>query len=247
MIPLEALVQFGMTQPEHRWFGEFSKNKLVGFIYQHKQLIHFGYKHVPSIHSPIYGFIQSVMPSFITHGKKELIEPIIACFKAKDIQSYEESVYVQQTKETIRAIQVELPKPKGLRIRFADRSDIPNLLYMFQGSAVNDQVDTTLVSSLVVRKGVLLVESNNRLIGSLMRLKESPNYWLLGGLYITPTERYQGLASLLGQYMVKEAHRHNKQVCFYYSNPELKEFYNKAELKSIGTWVSYSLNSKPMI
>jgi GNAT superfamily N-acetyltransferase len=250
IIPLDALFCYGFEHPQHHWYGEMMDGRLIGVLYQHGQLMHFAYHRVPNKYSPLYPFIRKYIPHFITHGKKDVVDPII-----KNVNKYgdfqvmlqEESEFIQQTPQTEKIVTESLFQPADVQLRLAVSSDFNEMLALFQGSNIESQVDRPLIFELIQHQRVMIAKKYGRIVGTIMRLKESPHYVLLGGLYVQAEERGNGIASLLGQNMIQNCLHHGKKVCFYYSDQELQGFYSKAAFSSIGKWVSYSVNSKAMI
>lgn len=246
MIPLDALLMYGLEHPSHHWSAEFKEGELVGVLYQNHELLHLSYNKSPE-NSPLYSYLHGVAPHFITHGNKELVETVMGRLSGYNKLKIEECDFVQQSDATAELVNETIYIPEVLRIRQARYADIQELLTIFRNSSIESQVDKALIFDLVQHGRVLLAQKKGEIIGSIMKLKETPNYVLLGGLFIKPEERSHGVASLLGQKMVQACIRQEKKVCFYYSDQELKRFYNKAAFISIGQWVSYSATSKAMI
>lgn len=247
MIPLDALLKFGLEHPLHRWSAEYKAGELVGVLYQNQKLLHLAYKKAPQITLPLYSYLQRAVPHFITHGKKEVVEAIMDRLSGYNILKLEESDFVQQSEETAKLVSQTLPIPSELRIRQANYTDLKEMLIIYKNSSIEDQVDKALIFDLIEQGRVLLALKKNKIIGSIMTLKKTPHYAMLGGLFIKNEERSHGIASLLGQKMVQTCIRQGKKVCFYYSDQELQRFYRKAAFTSIGQWVSYSATSKAII
>jgi predicted GNAT family acetyltransferase len=243
IIPLDALLHYGLEHPQHRWYGEMVNGQLIGILYQHGQLLHFAYHRVPLKDSPLYSFIQTYIPHFITHGKKDMVDPIIKNIHEMagyQITLQDTSEYIQQTPETKRVVEEFIYQPESVQLRLARHPDLNEMLTLFRGSKIESQVDRSLIYELIQRQRVIIAQKFGRIVGTIMKLKESPHYVLLGGLYVQATERENGIAGLLGKKMIQHCIYSGKKVCFYYSEPELKRFYSKAAFLSIGKWVSYS-------
>lgn len=247
MIPLDALIKYGLEHPLHHWSAEYKSGVLVGVLYQNHELLHFAYNKAPETTSPLYSFLHQTAPYFITHGKKELVEAIMGRLLGYNKIVLEECDFVLQSEETAKLVNQTLPIPTDLRIRQASYTDLQELLAIFKKSSIEDQIDKSLISDLIQHGRVLLAQKQGQIIGSIMKLKETPRYALLGGLFIKPEERSHGIASLLGQKMVLSCTRQGKRICFYYSDKELQRFYKKAAFTKIGQWVTYSATSKAMI
>jgi GNAT superfamily N-acetyltransferase len=243
IIPLDALVHYGLEHPKHRWYGEMLDGQLIGILYQHGQLVHFAYHRAPHKYSPLYSFIQTYIPHFITHGKRNTLDPIIRNINERggyQATLQDKSEYIQQTPETENAVNELLYQPASVQLCLAIYRDLNEMLALFQGSKIESQVDRSLIIELIQRKRVIIAKKYGRIVGTIMRLKESPHFVLLGGLYVLAEERGNGIAGLLGQKMIQNCLYHGKKACFYYSDPELQRFYSKAAFSSIGNWVSYS-------
>jgi hypothetical protein len=243
IIPLDALFYYGLDHPQHHWYGEMLDGQLIGILYQHGQLLHFAYHRSPHKHSPLYSFIQTYIPNFITHGKRDTVDPIIR--NIHDRAGYQATLqdiseYIQQTPETKRAVNEFIYQPASVQLRLASHPDLNEMLSLFHGSKIESQVDHSLIYELVKRQRVIIAQKNGRIVGTIMKLKESPHYVLLGGLYVQAEERGNGIAGLLGQKMIQNCLYSGKKVCFYYSELELQPFYSKAAFSSMGKWVSYS-------
>jgi GNAT superfamily N-acetyltransferase len=244
MIPLDALLLYGLEHPEHQWYGEYKNGQLVGVLYQHGQLLHFAYHQVPENGSPLYPFIRRYIPYFITHGKKDKVDGIMRNLNEYQITLQEECEFIQQTSQTRKLISQSLFQPDNLRLCQAYPSDFNEMIILFRGSTIENQVDRALIFELIGLQRVTVARKNGRMVGTVMKLKETPCYVLLGGLFVHPQERGHGTASLLGQKMIQDCLHQGKKVCFYYSDPELQRFYRKAAFAGIGQWVSYSATSK---
>jgi predicted N-acetyltransferase YhbS len=249
MIAFEAFLTHGLENPQHLWFGEFYNNELVGIIYSHKKLLDFIYIKPPYRHSPLIPFIHRYFPSFITHGKKAIVEPILQSLSYTglyDVHLHEKCDFVCESNQTEKVLQENLNWPSGIQIRTAFHDELTQLLQLFKGSDIEKQIDPSLITDLVHQKRMIIAQKNQRIIGSIMKLKETLEYSLIGGLFVHRIERNQGLATLLGQFMIQDCFKQGKKVCFYYSDADLKSFYKKGAFISIGEWVSYSTSKKVM-
>lgn len=248
IIPLEALLNYGVGYPSsHDWFGEFENGRLIGIIYHHAQLLHFIYDKPPQPTSPLYRFITNHYPRFVTHGKKELIEPLLANLIQSKVVLQDQSVlYLQSsaTEEKMMRIKADLP---DLTMRIGSHRDYTALLAMYHNTEVHSEIDVPLISNLLKQKRIIVAEKNDQLIGSAMILKEGLAYSLLGGLFVLEKERSQGIATSLGIYIIEEVLKKNKRVCFYFNDPALKEFYQRGAFIEVGEWLSYSVTSNEII
>lgn len=246
IIALEALIKGGLQHPEQHWFAETIAGKLCGILFAQQYNLHFAYDTVPSVHSPVYAFMEQFYPKFYTHGSEAIVTPIMQRLKHQHT-CIEKSQLVVQTNATLQRIQQTLPKPKGIKMCLATLYDHSLIKGLFAASEVEQQVDHCLVKKLISAKRVLLAVRSDELLGVIMCLKETQRYALLGNLYVKPKERGKLIASLLGQHMVSTYVRRGKTVCFYYSNPQLASFYNQAAFQPIGSWVHYSATSNIVI
>jgi hypothetical protein len=250
MIAFEAFLTYGLGNPQHLWFGEFHNNELVGIIYSHKKLLDFIYNKPPSQHSPLIPFLQRYFPSFITHGKRVIVEPILQSASYSglyDVQLHEKCDFVCESSQTEKSLQENLNWPTGIQVRPVFKYELKQLFQLFNGSDIEKQIDPSLITELVHQKRIVIAQKNQRIIGSIMKLKETLEYSLIGGLFVHRNERNQGLATLLGQFMIRDCFKHGKKVCFYYSDADLRSFYKKGAFTSIGEWVSYSATSKKVM
>jgi len=242
IIAYDGLLQYGLNHHEHQWFGEFINNRMVGAIYHHQGLLHFVYPNAPDQDSsPIYSFVSKYFPSFITHGKKDIVLPIIENLKNYKKKLNEECEFVQETPKTKEALQLQIPWPSGLRIRLARAADWSSLMQLFKNSTFEEQVDPSLVLDSIKKSRVYIAEKDGQVIGSIMILKESMSHSLIGGLYVDAQFRKLGIASHLAQFIIREHQRRRKKLCFYYSDSTLQDFYKKGFCTSLGKWISYQL------
>lgn len=242
IIPLDALLLYNMNHPNHHWFAEIRDGKIRGVIFRDRGLLHFAYPQAPEPASPLYLFIKNNYSTFITHGKKEILEPLITHLLERSSPPYEESVFVKQSVQTERLALKKLEIPTQVAIRLAQPMDMREISVLFHGSSVERELDSDLVTELIHLQRVLVAEKQGKLVGTIMRLKESSAYSLLGGLFVASEVCHQGIARLLGQYMIINALQRRKNVCFYYKeNQELSDFYHQGQFIPMGKWRTYSV------
>jgi GNAT superfamily N-acetyltransferase len=245
MIALEALVKYGLMHPSHRWFVDVRNGSWRGFVYHHEQIVHFAYRKAPPADSALYEFVSMRIPHFHTHGRRDLVRPIVAGLHNRALKLKEASDFVKQTNETKKLIQTtQLQAPAGLHIRTAHPAQLEDLILFFRHTEVADFIETTFLSFLLSESRVLTADYRGRLVGVIMCLKETRRYALIGNLYVQKGLRERGIATLLGRQMVWRCMQRGRQVCFYFSKPELREFYRQAAFRSIGKWVHYEVTSK---
>lgn len=152
-----------------------------------------------------------------------------------------------------------LSQGESLRLRTAEIQDMRQLLRLYMGSSIDYLVDPQLIKELIAQGQVLLavVKKTNlsdtrlfsqqphheKIIGSLMLLKESPKFVLLGGLYVDPAYRKSGVATTLALKTINQINRRKKRICFYFNDPKLKRFYSQIPLLQLGKWVTYTVTS----
>mgnify|MGYP001167312952 CR=1 FL=1 len=244
MIALDALWLYGLNHPEHRWFAELRSGRLQGVIYVHGQLVHFAYDEAPDRHSPLYDFLNRHLPQFTTFGKKEIVEPIVKRLPFHRLTHAEKSWFLRQSSETRKRLNRRVHWPKAVDLRDGRPEDLYALLDMFTGSEFETEIDSRYIHFLLQQRRILVAEYRGSIVGAIMCLKETPRYVLLGNLFVHPQTRNKGIATLLGQQMMLKCMQQGKKVCFFYSKPELKDFYTKAAFQPLGAWVHYSVTSK---
>lgn len=273
LIPYDSFIRYGLGHPEHQWFGEIQDGELVRAVYIHHQLVHLISSDVPPIQSPIYRLLQRQKSKFIIHGPKELLDPFLQGFTQYHAQKMEDAQYVRQItkvqisklKERRNSKKLFLPakgKLAQLTIRIAQEQDFNNIMSLYQNSSVSSLADPHLIQQLVRHQKVLVVSKNHlssansvskelmkpgSICGTLMYLKESPRYMLLGGLYVSPEYRKLGIASALALRAIKEVNSKGQSICFYFNDPKLKKFYSQIALKRVGQWATYVVTSKAQI
>lgn len=242
LIPLDALIRYRLTHPRQRWFAEIRAGIFRGVIFQDKELVHFAYQEAPEPHSPLYAFLKKYIPSFTTHGKKEVLAPLMERLLSREVFPCKESLFVTQSPSTGQLINRPLHVPEQLVVRLAIPQEIQRIWQLYQGSAVEREVDHELIEPLIWQHRVLVAEYRGKVVGTIMRLKESRSYSLLGALYVAPAFRRQGIARLLGQTMLRQVIKEKKKACFYYErNKELDRFYRQGQFMPLGTWVTYAV------
>ncbi|EGL81678.1 GCN5-related N-acetyltransferase [Caldalkalibacillus thermarum TA2.A1] len=242
IIAFDALLTHGLSRPGHHWFAEVEHGEIKGVIYHHDQLVQICYASF-SQHTVLGTFLSKYLSYFITHGEKKQLSWLKKQLTRYESKCLEQSLFVVQSKRTPHLINQPLMGLKNIRFRPAVPADYARLAALYAGSEVEQQVDGQLVWE-AVRRGRVIVAEQKQLAGTVMCLKESPRYVLLGGLYVAPWARSQGIASLLGQKMVQHVLKRGKKVCFYYRDSSLTPFYQRADFQPIGYWNSYSFTSK---
>lgn len=249
MIALEAYQEHSWKDPQHRWFMETdSNNKLRGLIYVHQELIHFAYPQAPSKRSPLYAWLKRHFNSFTTYGSRAILEPIIKRLNGFKIANQEHHQFMVQTQKTEQALHKgSWLTPPDLLIRKAQRYDWAYLTHLLSSPELADVINRNHVQSLIDKQRVYLFISGHGIVGVMMSLKETQRYVLLGNLYIHPTYRRRGLASILCANVLKETVKSGKKACFYFDQQHLTSFYAQAYFQSIGQWSHYKLTSNPMM
>ncbi|MDQ0340329.1 GNAT superfamily N-acetyltransferase [Caldalkalibacillus uzonensis] len=242
IIAFDALLQYGLNHPDHRWFREVHNGRTKGIIYLHDQLLQVCYPSLPQ-RSGLGMFLRRYVPHFIIHGQQQQLAWLKKQLAHYDTRCLDKSLFVVQSELTPALINQPLPVPEDIRLRLAVTADYVSLMSLYSGSEVEQQVDGQLLWQAIMQ-GRVIVAEQKQLVGTVMCLKESPRYVLLGGLYVTPRARSQGIASLLGQRLVQMVLRKGKQVCFYYHDSTLSPFYQRAAFQPLGDWHSYSFTSK---
>lgn len=242
IIAFDALLEHGLNHPEHRWFQEVNQGQVKGIIYYHDQLVHIYYPTLPR-RSGIAPFLARHLPRFVIHGEPNQLNWLRDQLQQYELISSDQSAFLTQSELTPLLINRSLTVPPGLRLRLASPDDEIGLLALFAGSEAEPELDHHLLQDLLSKARVLVADYRGELIGTVMCLKESPRYALLGGLFVSPKARSQGVATLLGQRMVLAVNQRGKQVCFYYRQPALTTFYQRAAFRSIGQWQRYSFTS----
>ncbi|WP_202081038.1 GNAT family N-acetyltransferase [Caldalkalibacillus salinus] len=248
---LDALEQLEHHNTKQRWYAEVSNSSIKGIIYKHESLMLFGYAHPPSTNSPLYHWIQHETPQFITHGNRDVIETILTNLPhGGRINCLEKAYFLVQSNQTEKQLARLYSPMKGITIRHATPLDFPLIQHLFQASEVESLIDQKLIQTLIHRQDLFLAVNTNQpraIMGTMMVLKKSPKYALLGGLYVDPHYRHNGIATSLAQAVIRDCLRKGKKTCFYYHNEALTPFYNKAQYIKQGQWVTYSVTSNPVI
>jgi|GEM_PF-6009777 len=245
LISFEAYLRYGTSNKEHEWFGEFRQGRLVGLIYHHAGTVDLIYPTLPKEDSLLYSFLALRYPHFIIHGNKEVIEAVLKKIPYK-VDKIEEGEFLIQSKETKELLQTQaLKQPKGYIIRNSLATDYFQILKLLEDPAIENRMDSSLIQLLCHEGRIVLLVKQDRswspLVGLLMILKESPRYSLIGGLYVEKEERNKGLASWLGYKVLREITNKGKIACFYYSEKELSEFYQRGAFHQMGKWVTYQV------
>ncbi|GAA0382822.1 GNAT family N-acetyltransferase [Bacillus horti] len=258
LIPYDAFLRYGLQHPEHEWFGEVEQGSLVRLLYKTKQLIHL-VSPKPFHLSRLSTLIRSSKAPIIMHGKKETVEGFLFGMRNRRLKKMDDALFVQQSVHTSRIIRsVPIDAKNSVHLRPAEEKDYLNILELYKKSDIDHLVDPVLIQQLIQLKKVKIAEkinhyghnssfdtrSNPKLLGTLMCLKESKRYVLLGGLLVHPEYRHHGIASKLGRDVILDANSRGKKICFYYNDKSLKRFYEKIELEPLGRWVSYVITSK---
>lgn len=273
LIPYDSFIRYGLGHPQHQWFGEIRNGELIRAVYLHHQLVHLISNDTPPLHSPIYRLLQRQKSKFIIHGPKELLALFLQGLTQYHAEKMEDAQYVRQMtkvqhsnlkkRRNSRYLSLSTQgKLAQLTIRVAQKDDFNNIMKLYQNSSVSTLADPNLIQQLVQNQKVLVVSKSSsvsanstskeskepkNILGTLMFLKESPRYVLLGGLYVAPEYRKLGVASVLAQRAIKEVNSEGRSICFYFNDPKLKKFYNKIALKRVGQWATYVVTSKAQI
>lgn len=243
IIALDALLLYQFNHPFQHWFAEVKDGVLQGIIFQDNELLHFVYPETPSESSPLYPFIKSRLPLFRTYGQKELLISLLSCLLGRRVQPTEESIFVKQSSWTKTLLDRPIRSIPQLVIRWARTAEENNIFQLFEHSEVAAEFDRELVHELIWLNRVLVAEVDGELVGTVMSLKESLHFALLGGLYVVPSMREQRIAQVLGQSMMKQVIHSGKTVCFYYKEEEqLHHIYQKGLFNRVGTWASFSIS-----
>lgn len=243
IIPFDAFLRYGIQHPEHLWYGEIDHGRLKGIVYGHRQFIYLFYP--PSVEpSNLDPFLKNHYPRFVFSGLSSRAQWMMEKLPSYHAQLMDRSRFVVQSPLTLQRI-MRYGQHKGgtVRIRLADRQDYGPLLALYQGSEVAREVDPSLLKQLIEGKQVLVAEEG-QLVGSVMLLKESLRYALLGGLFVDPAFRNQGIAARLGQAVFQMVLARGKRACFYYRHPALTPFYDKGAFLPIGLWDQLYFTSK---
>lgn len=243
VIPFDAFLRYGMGHPEHLWFGEWEGGRLRGIIYGHKRFVYVYYPSNP-LRSGLNDFLSSHYPRFSFSG-----QPTRAAWLIRQLPSYyahhvDRSAFVQQSPLTFQRLQ-GYGKMKGekVQVRTADRHDFGSLLNLYKDSEVAHEVDPAFLKQLLEDRRVLVAE-RGELVGSVMLLKESWRYALLGGLFVAPPYRNLGVAAQLGRAIMMLVRDRGKKACFYYRLPTLTSFYEKGAFLPLGLWDEIHFTSK---
>jgi len=215
IIPFDALLNDGIGHPKHRWFGEMENNRSQGVIYQYDRMLYVTY-HPFAHHSQLDRFLQRYINQFFISGPSSTLNWLMKQLPSFDAALLDRSRFVVQSKRTAQLLHLSLSPPAHLSIRLATQNDYASLLSLFQGTEVEHEVDPLLLWQLL-QTGSVMVAERNQLVGSVMRLKESPCYTLLGGLFVHPAYRNQGIATFMGQHMLKQVITQGKKSMFLLS------------------------------
>lgn len=242
VIAYDAFMSYGLSHPKHAWYAEVHKQRVVGLIYMYEQSIHFVYPQPPIEQSSLYPFVLSTpFRTFSTYGHEAIITPIIKQLLTlktdATITKQSLSTLMVETAQTKINIDTRIHVPKGINLRHGALADYEAIIQLFKGSEVQQQIDAHLINELITRNRIVVACYEKKIIGTIMCLKESKRYALLGGLFVYPSKRSLGIATLLGQKMVRHYQQNNRRVCFYYDDPALKKFYARAAFKPAGHWI----------
>lgn len=263
MIALDALQTYGINHPFHEWYAELDQGRIRGVIFRNQAMVQFAYPKVPPRTSALYEWFNGSMPtSFITHGKNEVVGQILKRFNGT-IKRVERARLFRQSAESVKAIKAvskhverKLDRVKHeLSVSKATYAEVRALVELLQRSEVNHLTDPKWIEELVRFHRVYVARlpqasvqwPTSQVIGTIMELKKSPSYVMLGGLYVHPTYRSQGIAKWLCYQALMDIIKRKKRACFYYSNQTLTHFYAQARFVSVGEWGSYIFTSNETI
>jgi N-acetylglutamate synthase-like GNAT family acetyltransferase len=243
LIALDALFTYGINQhPEHRWYGEWLEGRLIGLVYQHNNILQICYEQMPVAISPVFQLL-SRHKSSIIYGKKDNISRVIDKHPELRLTLHEEAEFLLQSEETIKKIMAYSGTTQW-QIRYANSYDQQQLHHLLGQDDVQALIDNKLVEKLLHTKRLLIALEDRRVVGAVMRLKESKHFSLIGNLYVPKEVRRQGIALQLGKQLILDLYAQGKKACFFFSDQALSSFYAKAGCQSIGKWGSYALTSK---
>lgn len=252
ILALDSLSNQTIKLKQNQWFIDVDAQtqKIQGVLYRENGLIHIGYNQLPYNPTALYTWLLKNGP-FVTHGHDQLLRPLLGRLAETglcDVRCIDRAYYLKQTPQTEQIIQQSaIDIPKHIKIRLAEEQHLPELKRLYQATSVEHLIDLNLIKQLVKRRRILLALVNNQVAGTIMILKESNHYALLGGLFVADSFRKKGIATMLAFYLLKRLLKGNKKICFYYHDKALQQFYSKGAFRLLGYWSSYQITSKRVI